>query len=81
MKLSYYAETDSLYISLSDKPGADVVAVADGLVADVDEDGRPVGLDIDSNASKVVDLSRLDLEGISLKGITLGLSTAGREDV
>ncbi len=73
MKLSYHAETDSLYVGLSDKPGADVVIVAEGFVVDVDEQGRPVGIDIDTNASSVADLSRLELEGLSLGGITAGL--------
>ena len=65
MKLSYYPDTDSLYIDLSDKPGADVVEVAEHVVIDVDENGIPVGIDIDANASKIVDLSRLDLNGLS----------------
>lgn len=80
MKLSYYRETDSLYIELSDKPGADVVVVAEGFAVDVDEGGRPVGIDIDTNASKVVDLSRLELEGISLESLTASLLTARRKD-
>ncbi len=72
MKLSYYPGTDSLYVTLSDKRGADVVIVAEGFVVDVDEEGRPVGIDIDANASSIVDLSSLELEGISLEGITSG---------
>ena len=43
MKLHYYAETDSLYISLSSTPSADSDEVADGVVLDYDEDGRLVG--------------------------------------
>lgn len=59
MKFHYYAETDSLYIDLADRIGADVVEVAPGVVLDFDRDGRIVGIDID-HASEVVDLSRLD---------------------
>ena len=66
MKLNYYPETDSLYIDLSDKPGASVVVVSEGVVVDVDEDGIPVGIDIDANASKIVDLSRLEVEGLRM---------------
>ncbi|MGI8910694.1 MAG: DUF2283 domain-containing protein [Rubrobacteraceae bacterium] len=66
MRLNYHPETDSLYIHLSEKPGVDVVEIHDGVVVDVDEQGMPVGLDIDTNASKVVDLSRLEVEGLRL---------------
>jgi uncharacterized protein YuzE len=66
MRLSYHPETDSLYIHLTDKPGADVVEVSDGMVVDVDEQGTPVGIDIDANASRIVDLSRLEVEGLDL---------------
>ena len=58
MKLSYYPDTDSLYIELSGKPGADTVVVGN-VVVDVDEGGNPVGIDIDSEASKIVDLSNI----------------------
>lgn len=72
MKLNYYPETDSLYIDLSDKPGADVIEVTDHVVVDVDENGVPVGIDIDANASKIVDLSRLEVEGLRMN---LGLES------
>ncbi|PLS86205.1 MAG: hypothetical protein CYG60_08500 [Actinobacteria bacterium] len=61
MKFSYYPETDSLYIELSRKPAADTVRVGDYAV-DVDEDGNPVGIDIDSLASEIVDLSKMRFE-------------------
>lgn len=60
MKLHYYADTDSLYIELRDRPGADVREVGEGIVVDVDEDGSPVGIDIDG-ASRRLDLSTLEL--------------------
>jgi uncharacterized protein YuzE len=69
MRLSYHQETDSLYIHFTEKPGADVVEVSDGVVVDVDEHGVPVGIDIDANASKIVDLSRLETDGLLL-GLT-----------
>ncbi len=62
MKLSYYPETDSLYISLREGPGADVVPISDGIVVDVDEEGRPVGIDISAGAREIADLSELQLE-------------------
>lgn len=69
MRFSYHPETDSLYIHLTEKPGADVVEVSDNMVIDVDEQGVPVGIDIDANASKTVDLSHLEVEGLRL-GLT-----------
>jgi uncharacterized protein YuzE len=59
MKIEYFPDTDSLYIDLSGRKGADVVELTEGVVMDVDEQGRPVGLDIDQ-ASKHLDLGRLD---------------------
>ena len=60
MKLHYYPDTDSLYIELNEKPGADSQEIADGVVLDVDAAGRPVGIDIDG-ASERIDLRTLEL--------------------
>ena len=59
MKLHYYPETDSLYIELSARTGVEVREIAEGLNADLDKDGRVVGLDID-HASTHLDLSKLE---------------------
>lgn len=79
MKLRYYRETDTLYIDLIDRPGADVVEVAAGVVVDVDSEGVPVGVEIDGNASEVVDLSRLELHGLLLGDVVLTGEKAARE--
>jgi uncharacterized protein YuzE len=63
MTLHYHADTDSLYIALSPKPGADSDEVAEGVVLDFDADGRLVGIDID-NASHKLDLHELKAEHI-----------------
>ena len=42
MKLHYYADTDSLYIELADRPGADVRELGDGIIMDVDEHVDPL---------------------------------------
>jgi len=60
MKLHYYPETDSLYIALTDRPGAEVGQIGDGVVVDIDDDGNPVGIDIDG-ASRRLDLSTLEI--------------------
>ena len=65
MTLHYYPETDSLYIGLSKKAGADSREVAPGVVLDFDKDGRLVGIDID-HASQFVDLSRIETESLPL---------------
>ena len=59
MKLHYYPETDSLYIELSERPSVDAVEVANGLVADLDDEGKVVGLDID-RASTHLDLTKIE---------------------
>lgn len=63
MKLHYYADTDSLYIDLSEKTSVDSREVSQGVVLDFDDTGHLCGIDID-HASQHMDLSRL--EAISL---------------
>jgi uncharacterized protein YuzE len=58
MKLKYYADTDSLYIDLSEKPSTESREVSAGIVLDYDAQGNLVGIDID-NASKKVQLKEL----------------------
>jgi uncharacterized protein YuzE len=60
MKLNYYAETDSVYIDLSERPSAESREISEGVVLDYDAQGNLVGIDID-NASKKVELDQLVL--------------------
>lgn len=71
MKFHYYAETDSLYIDLADRPGVESREVAPGVVLDFDAAGRLVGMDIDQ-ASQVVDLSRLEAVHLPLHALLVG---------
>jgi uncharacterized protein YuzE len=71
MKLFYYPETDSLYIDLNARLGADVLEIADGLIVDIDEEGLPVGIDI-QHASRHLDLSTLETKALPLQDIKLG---------
>jgi uncharacterized protein YuzE len=64
MKFRYDHETDSLYIDFIDGAGVDNVMVTDDIVADIDAEGRLIGLDI-QHASQKSDLSKLSLQGIS----------------
>lgn len=60
MKLNYYADTDSLYIELSEQPSAETREISEGVNLDYDARGNLVGIDID-NASKKVRLEQLVL--------------------
>jgi uncharacterized protein YuzE len=56
MKLSYYPDTDSLYIDLSETPSVESREISEGVVLDDDEAGNVVG-----NASQKVALKELTL--------------------
>ena len=71
MKLSYDPDTDSLYIDFIARPGADAREIADGLVVDFDEEGRPVGIDI-QHASRNLDLSTLETQALPVPRTKLG---------
>ena len=66
MRIEYFADTDSLYIELVQRPGVDACEIGDGVVIDIDADGHPVGIDIDQ-ASKHLDLRTLDLRHIPFR--------------
>lgn len=60
MKLSYYADTDSLYIDLSSSKSVDSVEISDGVVVDYDAQGKVTGIDID-HARENLDLAELTM--------------------
>ena len=60
MKLSYFADTDSLYIDLSEVPSVESREISEGVVFDYNASGRLVGIDIDE-ASKRVQMDKLVL--------------------
>ncbi len=70
MKFNYFAETDSLYIDLSEKTSVDSKEVADGVVLDFDSEGNIVGIDID-RASKIVNLSRLESASLPFRSLEI----------
>lgn len=65
MKLHYYPDTDSLHIDLSSAPKVDSRQISEDLVADCDENGRIVGLDL-QHASFQMDLTTAQLEHLPL---------------
>ncbi len=73
MKFQYYAETDSLYIDLSEKASVDSNEVAPGVVLDFDADGNLVGIDID-HASKIVNLARLEAQSLPIQTLAVSQS-------
>ena len=60
MKIEYFPETDSLYIELADRPGADTREIEEGIVLDIDEHGHAVGIDIDQAPKRLI-LNTLNL--------------------
>ena len=70
MKLDYFAETDSLYIDLSDLPSVESREISDGVILDYDANGNLVGIDID-NASSKVELEELILRNLPSRVETL----------
>jgi uncharacterized protein YuzE len=61
MKLHYDKETDSLYIDLNERPSAGSREIQEGIVIDLDTNGRIVGIDI-QHASEVLDLGTLEAQ-------------------
>ena len=51
MKLSYYSDTDSLYIDLSSRTSVVSREISEGVILDYDDEDNLVGIDID-NASR-----------------------------
>jgi uncharacterized protein YuzE len=63
MRIEYFPDTDSLYIDLAERAGVDTMEIGAGIVVDLDQDGHPVGIDIDQ-ASQHLDLRTLDVRRI-----------------
>lgn len=71
MQLSYYPDTDSLYVELKAGPGAETLEVAEGLNVDLDDKGEVVGFDID-HASQRLDLATLETEALPIRSHKAG---------
>jgi uncharacterized protein YuzE len=70
MKFSYDRETDSLYIALSEETSSESEEIAPGVVADYDQSGKIVGLDI-QHASQTINMNRLELNAMPFGDIAL----------
>jgi len=61
MKLKYIEETDTFYFILNDKKSVESREIADNVIADFDESGNIIGIEILSAKSKL-DFSNLQFE-------------------
>ena len=69
MIFQYHPETDMLYLKLAEGTSMESEEVAPGVVLDFDEQNRIIGVEIE-DASKLVDLSRLELRALPLIDLT-----------
>lgn len=65
MKLSYFAETDTLYVELTVGTAAEAEEISAGVVADYDSEGRLLGLEFE-HASTRLDVTRLETVGLPI---------------
>ncbi|MFB0537652.1 MAG: DUF2283 domain-containing protein [Anaerolineae bacterium] len=68
--MKYYPDTDMLYIKLADRISTESEEVAPGIVLDFDEHNRVIGVEIE-DASKFIDLSRLELRALPVANLIL----------
>jgi len=70
MIFQYHADTDMLYIKLSEGVSTESEEIAPGVVLDFDKDNRVVGIEIE-DASQTIDLSRLELHSLPVANLIL----------
>jgi len=70
MIVEYYPETDMLYIKLIEGVSTESEEIAPGVVLDFDEHSRVIGIEIE-DASKFIDLSRLELRALPVVNLVL----------
>ena len=70
MRLHYYADTDSLYLDLAERPSVDSREVAPGVVLDFDAEGALVGIDV-QHASRTVNLKQLEALAVPFESVNV----------
>jgi len=70
MVFEYYPDTDMLYIKLVEVVSVNSEEVAPGIVLDYDDHNRVIGVEIE-DASKFVELSRLELKSLPVVNLIL----------
>ena len=73
MKVEYYPDSDMLFIKLADGPSAVSEEVAPGIVLDLDEHNKVIGVEIE-DASKLMDLSQLELRSLPVSRVSISAS-------
>jgi uncharacterized protein YuzE len=63
MKLTYFPDTDTLYIALREEPSVDSEEIRDGLVLDYGNSGAIIGIEIEA-ASRSVQLDRVEVTAL-----------------
>jgi uncharacterized protein YuzE len=77
MVFEYYPDTDMLYIKLADAVSTESEEVATGVVLDFDEHNRVIGIEIE-DASKLIDLSRLEVLALPIENLILSEKAPAR---
>jgi uncharacterized protein YuzE len=70
MVFEYYPDSDMLYLKLTDGTSTESEEIAPGVVLDFDRQNRVVGVEIE-DASKLIDLSRLELRALPVVNLIL----------
>lgn len=70
MIFEYYSDSDMLYIELADGISSESEKITPGVVLDLDEHHRVIGVEIE-DASKFIDLSRLELRALPIVNLIL----------
>ncbi len=65
MLFEYFPDSDMLYIKLAEGESKESEEISPGVVLDYDERNRVIGVEIE-DASKSIDLSRLELRALPL---------------
>lgn len=66
MKLSYFKDTDTLYIELAKRTSSESEEVSPGVVLDYDENNNVIGIEIEG-ASKNIDMTFIDTNSIQIQ--------------
>ena len=70
MIFEYHKESDMLYIKLTSGISVESEEISPGMVVDYDENNHAIGIEIE-DASKFVDLSRLELTAIPIVNLVI----------
>jgi len=69
MNFSFDKETDSLYVKFNERIGIDSIVIKDDYIADVDENGKIVGLEI-LNVSDNINLDSIIFNNLKAKNLS-----------